>query len=270
MCHAFWMKSIHLFKITRFTVNWELATLNSCFKFQSPLSSKKVFSLLVLELEGFLRLCFSLWPLPLHSYLCPSPAQTRPLIIQSGARGELQLRCSETLPISQMTGVEEEQMVVPSRARHDCSLQLIKPLIFSILRAHVRKLLLPETLTRKCHKWLQISELTLMPTVTHLISFEAHHFLQKSTPSLAFAEGQANNILGMISHAGGHPSVKWLPLCPPSPPPFTSSMNLIVNRGWLLSDLVWWWYRVSAVPPTHLHFPSISWALTVSKCGHVE
>lgn len=41
---------------------------------------------------------------------------SEPSMIPSGARGELQLRCSETLPISQMTGVEGERMVAPSRA----------------------------------------------------------------------------------------------------------------------------------------------------------
>lgn len=47
----------------------------------------------------------------------PSSPQTRPLIIQSEpGGGKLQLWCSETLPISQMTGVEGEQMVVPWRA----------------------------------------------------------------------------------------------------------------------------------------------------------
>lgn len=136
--------------------------------------SKSVFGLLVLEVEGFL----SLGPLPSILTFRPSSAQTRPLIIQSGARGELQLRCSETLPISQMTGVEEEQMVAGSRAGRDCSLQLIKPLIFSILRARVRKLLLPETLTRKCQERLRICELTLTPTLTRFISFQTRHLLK--------------------------------------------------------------------------------------------
>lgn len=51
----------------------------------------------------------------------PSSPRTRPLIIQSRAGGELRLCCSETIPISQMTGVEEEQMVVPWRAGRDRS-----------------------------------------------------------------------------------------------------------------------------------------------------
>lgn len=150
----------------------------------ASLSSKGVLGLDVLELEGFLRLCFSPGPLPSVLTFRPPSTQTGPLIIQSGARGELQLRCSETLPISQMTGVEEEQMVAPSRAGRGCSLQLIKPLIFSILQARVRKLLLPETLTRKCHGRLQISELTLMPTVTRFISFQSHHLLKILLPLL--------------------------------------------------------------------------------------
>lgn len=39
----------------------------------------------------------------------PPPPRTRPPMIRGG--GALQLDCSETLPISQMTGVEEQQMV---------------------------------------------------------------------------------------------------------------------------------------------------------------
>lgn len=88
---------------------------------KETLVSKGVFNLLILEVEGFLSRPLGLGALPSILTFRPSSPRTRPLIIQSEARGELQLRCSETLPISQMTGVEEEQMVVPSRAGRDRS-----------------------------------------------------------------------------------------------------------------------------------------------------
>lgn len=49
-------------------------------------------------------------------------------------------------------------------------------------------------------------------------------------------------------------AILWLsdyPCFPPCLPPssFTSSMGLIVNRSCLLSDPVWWWYRLWAMPP---------------------
>lgn len=150
-------------------------------------------------------------------------------------------------------------MVVPSRAGRDCSLQLIKPLIFSILQAHVRKLLLPETLTRKCHKWLWISELTLMPTVMRWVSFQAHHLFKNSIPSLAFAEGQAERILGMISRAGGHPLVKWLPLClPPSTFYLLTEANckqelIVVWSGVVMIPTL---SRAPDSPPLPIHFAS--------------
>lgn len=46
-----------------------------------------------------------------------------------------------------------------------------------------------------------------------------------------------------------------------------SSLGLIVNRSCLLSDLLWWWYRLSAMPPLHLHFPSPLFLVTISKCA---
>lgn len=51
-------------------------------------------------MEGFLSRSFGLGALPSILTFRPSSPRTRPLIIQSRARGELQLRCSETLPIS--------------------------------------------------------------------------------------------------------------------------------------------------------------------------
>lgn len=94
------------------------------------------------------------------------------------------------------------------------------------------------------------------------LRFMKHLFQIAPLPLLSETE-----ILEMINHAGGHPLIKWSPLCPPnSPSPLTSSLGLIVNRSWLLSDLVWWWSRLSAVPPLHLSFPSFLFVVTVSKC----
>lgn len=68
-------------------------------------------------------------------------------------------------------------------------------------------------------------------------------------------------------------AVLWLSDYPCVPPAShsspTSSLGLIVNRSWLLSDLLWWWYRLSAVPPLHLHSASFLWSVTVSKCARV-
>lgn len=162
-------------------------------------------------------MCSSPGPLPSVLTFRPSSAQTRALIIRSGARGELQLRCSETLPISQMTGAEEEQMVLPSRAGRDCSLQLIKPLIFPMLHTRVRKLLLPETLS---------GAMTDLPADvganSDTLSFcSDSSFGGNPAASLASAEGS-----GQRSPGNDQPGPP-----PPLPPPFTSSMRLIVNRS---------------------------------------
>lgn len=112
-------------------------------------------------------------------------------------------------------------MVLPSRAGRDGSLQLIKPLIFSIVQARVRKLLLPETLTRKCQEPLRISELTLMPTVTRLISFQTHHLVEILL-LLLFCRGSGPPSPGN-DQPGWGPSVGWA--LPPSP------ARLIANRS---------------------------------------
>lgn len=96
------------------------------------------------------------------------------------------------------------------------------------------KLLLPETLAQKCHEWLPTSTLRSAITQCRLgcvyvldewcfISFYIHEttFLRDWASSHAFVEGYTirnRGILGMISRAGGHPLIKWLPLCPPCLP----------------------------------------------------
>lgn len=148
------------------------------------------------------------------------------------------------------------------------------------------KLLLPETLAQKCHEWLPTSTLRSAITQCHMgcvyvldewcfISFYIHEttflgreplhmLLLRVIPSATEESWEWSAVLEAILWLSDYPCVP-----PASPSSLTSSLGLIVNRSCLLSDLVLWWYRPSAMPSFHLHFPSFLWAVTVSKCARV-
>lgn len=76
-----------------------------------------------MSLSWTLELSQWLWPQGFSLYHPGSFSTWNATIdYQKEAGGQLQLGCSQTLPISQITGVEEEQMVAPLRAGRDRSL----------------------------------------------------------------------------------------------------------------------------------------------------
>ena len=113
------------------------------------------------------------------------------------------------------------------------------------------KPLLPETLASKCHEWLPTSarRSAIAWTVWGVCMSQIN---DASSPATFIKQPLHMLLLRVVPAdteesycAGGPALIKWLPRVPLI---FTSSLGLIVNRSWMLSDLLWGWYELSALP----------------------